>query len=147
MHAEKTFSAGLWHSKSLFAKLVGLDSWIWPLFEKFGSITCIFKGQNLEATPPAISIVTFFTCCYWSTTSRKRRMYEIYIQDIRDIQDLYIRCIRFTKCTKSIKKYEIDRRYLSQYGFYNGAKSRQLARDLSFWCKRHWGTCIGSLTL
>ena len=44
------------------------------------------------------------------------------------------------------KKYETDERYLSQYGFHNGARSRQLAGDLSPWCKERRGAYIGSLT-
>ena len=55
-----------------------------------------------------------------------------------------MRCIRFIK---SIKNYEIDRRYLSQYGFYNGDKSRQLAGDLSPWYKECWKACICSSTI
>ena len=48
---------------------------------------------------------------------------------------------------KNKKKYKTNRRYPSQYGFHNRAKSRQLAGDLSFWCKERWGTCIDSSTL
>ena len=33
-----------------------------------------------------------------------------------------------------MRKYKIDGRYPSQYSFYNGARSRQLAGDLSPWC-------------
>ena len=44
-------------------------------------------------------------------------------------------------------KYEIDERYLSQYGFHNRAKTRQLARNLSPWCKERCGAYIGNLTL
>ena len=40
----------------------------------------------VKATLPIILFVTFFTCCCWSTTTRKGRMYEmyeIYVQDVR----------------------------------------------------------------
>ena len=40
------------------------------------------------------------------------------------------KCIRCTKYAKVIKKYKIDKRYPSQYSFYNKAKSQQLAKDL-----------------
>ena len=52
-----------------------------------------------------------------------------------------------TRCTKGMRKYETDRRYLSQYGFHNGARSRQLAGDLSPWRRERRGACIGSLTI
>ena len=47
---------------------------------------------------------------------------------------------------KGMRKYETDGRYPSQYGFHNGARSRQLAGDLSPWCKERRGACIGSST-
>ena len=70
-------------------------------------------------------IVMFFTCRYWSTTTRKGRVYK---NDMR--------------CTRCIKKYETDRRYPSQYGFHNGARSRQVAGDLSSWRRERRGACI-----
>ena len=45
----------------------------------------------------------------------------------------YTRC---TKCTKGMRKYKTDRRYPSQYGFHNRARSQQLAGNLSPWCDR-----------
>lgn len=50
----------------------------------------------------------------------------------------YTKCTKCTKCTrytKSMRKYKIDRRYLSQYGFHNGDGSWLLARDLFSWYK------------
>ena len=46
--------------------------------ERFDSTACTLEVQKLEATFPAILIVTFFTCCCWSTNIRKGRMYEMY---------------------------------------------------------------------
>ena len=43
------------------------------------------------------------------------------------------RCIRPTKCAKGIKKDKTDRKYLSQYNFYNRGRNQLLARDLSLW--------------
>ena len=37
---------------------------------------------------------------------------------------------------ESMRRYKIDERYPSQYGFYNGARNRLLAGDLSPQCKR-----------
>ena len=44
-------------------------------------------------------------------------MYEIY--------EMYVRNVftRYTRCTWDMRKYEIDGRYSSQYGFHNGVKS------------------------
>ena len=47
---------------------------------------------------------------------------------------------------EGMRKYETDGRYPSQYGFHNGARSRQLDGDLSPWCKKRRGACIGSST-
>ena len=47
---------------------------------------------------------------------------------------------------ESVRKYKTDRRYPSQYGFHNRARSRQLAGDLSFWCRERRGAYIGSST-
>ena len=62
-------------------------------------------------------IVIFFTCHCWSMTTRKKQVYK-----------------NDTRCTKYIRKYEIDGRYPSQYGFCKRGKNWQLARDLSPWC-------------
>ena len=44
-----------------------------------------------------------------------------------------------------MKKYKTNGRYPSQFDFYNGAKRRQLAKDLSSRCKERREACIGSL--
>ena len=72
----------------------------------------------------------------------KRRMYKMYkMYEMYEMYEMY-RCMRHTKCAKDMRKYKTDGRYSSQYGFYNGAKSRQLAGDLSLWCgalgSLHW---------
>ena len=43
---------------------------------------------------------------------------------------------------KGLRKYKTNKRYLSQYGFYNGAKSQQVAGDLPSQYKKRWGACI-----
>ena len=93
--------------------------------KKLGSTACTIKVQNLEATLPTILIVTFFICRCWSTTTRKGRVYK-----------------NDTRCMRCMRKYETDGRYPSQYGFYNGARSRQVAGDLSSWRRECRGACI-----
>lgn len=39
--------------------------------------------------------------------------------------------IRHTKIAKYIQRYKTDKKYLSQYDFYNEARSWQLAKNLS----------------
>ena len=60
---------------------------------------------------------------YTGCTRYMYKMYETY--------EMYKMC---AKCMKGMRKYKTDERYPSQYGFQNGAKSRQLAGDLSPWC-------------
>ena len=50
-------------------------------------VTCMdltIIRKVVEAMLPTILFVTFFTCRCWSTTTRKGRIYEIYVQDIRE---------------------------------------------------------------
>lgn len=48
---------------------------------------------------------------------------------------------------ENIKKYKTDRKYSSQYSFYNEAKSRQFAGNISLYYKKYQGAYISSLTL
>lgn len=41
--------------------------------------------------------------------------------------------IIFTNCTKDMRKYKTNKKYLSQYDFYNGVKSQHLIRNLFLW--------------
>ena len=61
-----------------------------------------------------------------------RCIYKMYVQDVctRCIYEMYIQDL-YTRCTKNMRKYETDGRYPSQYSFHNGARSWQLAGDLS----------------
>lgn len=46
-----------------------------------------------------------------------------------------------------MRKDESDKKYLSQYSFYNRAQTRQLGKDLSFRYKKYQEADIGNLTL
>ena len=45
-----------------------------------------------------------------------------------------------------MRKYETDRKYPSQYGSHNKAKSWVLTGDLASWCKERQKACFDSLT-
>ena len=50
-------------------------------------VTCmdlVIIGKVVEATLPTILFVTFFICRCWSTITRKRRIYEMYVRDVQD---------------------------------------------------------------
>ena len=51
----------------------------------------------------------------------------MYVPDIQNVYTKYIRHTRYIRCMKYMKdmrKYEIDRRYSSQYSFHNRARSQ-----------------------
>ena len=88
-------------------------------------------------------------------TTRKRQMYKIYenatrytrtLQNVREPYKMY-------KMYKIYKIYEENmRKYETEEGIrvsliFNGARSRQVARDLFFWRRERRGACIGSLTI
>ena len=60
-------------------------------------------------------------------------MYKMYVQDLctRYMYEMYKIYEIYKIYERGMKRYETDRRYLNQYGFYNRAKSWQLARNLS----------------
>ena len=118
LHTEKTL-VWAWHVKSLFAGHLRLHAWIWVLqYQVTGlvvlfvlSIECMvnhflpdlvrFQAWDLPILP-VILIVTFFKYRYWSTTTRKGRVYNNITS--------YTKCTRYAKC---MKKYKIDKKYPS----------------------------------
>ena len=92
---------------------------------------------------PAIILIcdVFCVSLLEQETTRKGRVYEKY-----EMYEMY-KMYEMYEMDKMYKRYETDGRYPSQYGFHNEARSRQLAGDLSPWCKERQGACIGSSTI